>query len=231
MDAYETRKKALGLIDFADMITGAECKLRTDHAVRQAVLDEVDCVIIDEFQDTNPVQFALLWQMGGHAPRTLLVGDVKQSIMGSRALIRAYRRRWQQLANPEDYRRALGLFTLHRHKTHSRAHRRFTDCFGIGSIIFLALDERLDVGRRDQPNVMAQLADFARPEVSTATRFHRDTARRQLPEELQHLCSPQLLAQHCTARAVCAMHLEHILCQPIGDCYAFACQPTDRIRP
>ena len=82
MEAYETRKKALGLIDFADMIAGAERLLRTDPAVRQAVLDEIDCVIIDEFQDTNPVQFALLWQLGARAPRTLLVGDVKQSIMG-----------------------------------------------------------------------------------------------------------------------------------------------------
>lgn len=81
MEAYETRKKALGLIDFADMITGAERLLRTDPAVRQAVLGEIDCVIIDEFQDTNPVQFALLWQLGAHATRTLLVGDVKQSIM------------------------------------------------------------------------------------------------------------------------------------------------------
>ncbi len=46
------------------------------------MLDEIDCVIIDEFQDTNPVQFALLWHLGKHAQRTLLVGDVKQSIMG-----------------------------------------------------------------------------------------------------------------------------------------------------
>lgn len=82
MEAYEARKKALGLIDFADMITGAELLLRTDPTVRHAVLNEIDCVIIDEFQDTNPVQFALLWQLGQHAPRTLLVGDVKQSIMG-----------------------------------------------------------------------------------------------------------------------------------------------------
>ena len=82
METYEARKKALGLIDFSDMITGAERLLRTDPVVRQAVLDGIDCVIIDEFQDTNPVQFALLWHLGAHAPRTLLVGDVKQSIMG-----------------------------------------------------------------------------------------------------------------------------------------------------
>lgn len=82
MEAYEARKKALGLIDYADMIAGAERLLRTNRDVLQAVLDQIDCVIIDEFQDTNPVQFALLWQLGARAPRTLLVGDVKQSIMG-----------------------------------------------------------------------------------------------------------------------------------------------------
>ncbi|WP_273501095.1 UvrD-helicase domain-containing protein [Paracoccus sphaerophysae] len=82
MEAYEAKKRSLGLIDFADMIAGAERLLRCDPAVRQAVLGEIDCVIIDEFQDTNPVQFALLWQLAKAAPRTLLVGDVKQSIMG-----------------------------------------------------------------------------------------------------------------------------------------------------
>ena len=82
MATYEAHKKSFGLIDYADMISGAERLLRCDPAVRQAVLDEIDCVIIDEFQDTNPVQFALLWQLGRYAPRTLLVGDVKQSIMG-----------------------------------------------------------------------------------------------------------------------------------------------------
>ncbi|SFL43897.1 ATP-dependent exoDNAse (exonuclease V) beta subunit (contains helicase and exonuclease domains) [Loktanella salsilacus] len=82
MTAYEAKKRALGLIDYADMIAGAERLLRTQPGVRDAVLGEIDCVIIDEFQDTNPVQFALLWQLGARADRTLLVGDVKQSIMG-----------------------------------------------------------------------------------------------------------------------------------------------------
>lgn len=107
MDAYDARKKSLGLIDFADMITEAERLLRTEPAVRDAVLGEIDCVIIDEFQDTNPVQFALLWQLGAEAPRTLLVGDAKQSIMGfqgadarlSQALARANPDATQPLVN------------------------------------------------------------------------------------------------------------------------------------
>src|SRR5690606_37767489 len=47
-----------------------------------AVLGEIDCVVIDEFQDTNPVQFALLWRLARGAKRALIVGDTKQSIMG-----------------------------------------------------------------------------------------------------------------------------------------------------
>lgn len=82
MATYEARKQSLGLIDYADMITGAEKLLRDNPSVLDAVLAEIDCVIIDEFQDTSPVQFAFLWQMGRRAPRTLFVGDVKQSIMG-----------------------------------------------------------------------------------------------------------------------------------------------------
>ena len=79
---YEVRKRALGVIDYADMIAGCEALLRSHPDVLASVLGEVDCVIIDEFQDTNPVQFALLWQLAERAPRCLLVGDAKQSIMG-----------------------------------------------------------------------------------------------------------------------------------------------------
>lgn len=82
MQRYAARKRAFGVMDFTDMIVETEAMLRSRPDVLKAVQDEVDCVIIDEFQDTNPVQFALLWRLAEHAPRTLLVGDVKQSIMG-----------------------------------------------------------------------------------------------------------------------------------------------------
>lgn len=82
MSRYGARKRELGVIDFADMIVDAERLLRLSPEVLDALMAEVDCVIVDEFQDTNPVQFALLWRLARQAPRTLLVGDVKQSIMG-----------------------------------------------------------------------------------------------------------------------------------------------------
>lgn len=79
---YADDKRRIGAVDFADMVSGAEALVRGNPEILQAVLGEIDCVVIDEFQDTNPVQFALLWRLARHAPRSILVGDAKQSIMG-----------------------------------------------------------------------------------------------------------------------------------------------------
>ncbi len=82
MSKYAEMKREAGVIDYADMICDAERLLRTRPEILDALLSEVDCVIIDEFQDTNPVQFALLWRIAQSAKRVLIVGDTKQSIMG-----------------------------------------------------------------------------------------------------------------------------------------------------
>lgn len=82
MSIYADMKRDAGVIDYADMICDTERLLRLRPEVLAALLSEVDCVIIDEFQDTNPVQFALLWRIAQSAKRVLIVGDAKQSIMG-----------------------------------------------------------------------------------------------------------------------------------------------------
>ena len=82
LEGYAKEKRKAGVIDYADMIIEAEKLVRTRPDVLSAIMADVDCVIVDEFQDTNPVQFALLWRIAQAAPRTLLVGDTKQSIMG-----------------------------------------------------------------------------------------------------------------------------------------------------
>lgn len=82
LEAYQSAKRNSGLIDYADMIVEAEDLLRSRPEILDAMLGEIDCVVIDEFQDTNPVQFAMLWRLAHHAKRALIVGDSKQSIMG-----------------------------------------------------------------------------------------------------------------------------------------------------
>jgi ATP-dependent helicase/nuclease subunit A len=82
MTDYETRKRELGVIDFSDMVTNAARILEEKPAVLGAIMEEVDCVIVDEFQDTNPIQFTFLWALARRAKRALIVGDTKQAIMG-----------------------------------------------------------------------------------------------------------------------------------------------------
>lgn len=82
MEDYEARKRKLGVIDYSDMVTNATQLLRDNPAVLGAVMQEVDCVIVDEFQDTNPIQFTFLWTLARQAKRALIVGDTKQAIMG-----------------------------------------------------------------------------------------------------------------------------------------------------
>ena len=78
---YQERKQELGVIDFSDMVASAAKLLNENEGVLNSVLGEIDCVIVDEFQDTNPMQFAFLWSLARQGKHTLLVGDTKQAIM------------------------------------------------------------------------------------------------------------------------------------------------------
>ena len=82
MADYDIRKRRLGVIDFSDMVTNAARLIEQNPAVLSAIMGEVDCVIVDEFQDTNPIQFTFLWALARRAKYALIVGDTKQAIMG-----------------------------------------------------------------------------------------------------------------------------------------------------
>ena len=114
-------------------------------------------------------------------------------------------------------RRPLGLLTLHRHEAHRRALRRLADGLGIGSIILLALDERLHIGGWNKPHLMARLADLAAPEVRAAAGFHGHNAGGKPTKKVQHLIPPQLLAQHPATGGICPVGLKYILRQIQSD--------------
>lgn len=80
---YQTVKQEMGTLDFADQ----EHQLLglLDHPEVSAVLeDELDLLMVDEFQDTNPIQLALFLKLARFAKRVYWVGDVKQAIYGFR---------------------------------------------------------------------------------------------------------------------------------------------------
>ncbi len=79
---YAEDKREAGLVDYGDMIAMAADMLRARPEVINALVSRIDCLIVDEFQDTNPLQFALLWQLKDAGVPTVIVGDLKQAIMG-----------------------------------------------------------------------------------------------------------------------------------------------------
>ena len=79
---YAEAKREAGLVDYGDMIAMAGHLLRTRPDVRDTLRGRIDCLVVDEFQDTNPLQFDLLWQLTSSGVPTVVVGDLKQAIMG-----------------------------------------------------------------------------------------------------------------------------------------------------
>jgi len=79
---YSEAKREAGLVDYTDMIAMAQSLLSKNPKVLTTLVERIDCLVVDEFQDTNPLQFSLLWILKEAGVPTLIVGDLKQAIMG-----------------------------------------------------------------------------------------------------------------------------------------------------
>lgn len=79
---YLEEKTSRGLVDFTDMLSQAHQLMCAEPEVLSAFRERVDCLVVDEFQDTNPLQFSLLWSLTRLGVPTIVVGDLKQAIMG-----------------------------------------------------------------------------------------------------------------------------------------------------
>jgi ATP-dependent helicase/nuclease subunit A len=82
IEGYSTDKRKASLVDYTDMVAAAQMILASEAGALKALAARVDCLVIDEFQDTNPLQFSLLWLLREAGIPTLIVGDLKQAIMG-----------------------------------------------------------------------------------------------------------------------------------------------------
>ena len=88
--------RSRGILSYDDLLRDAARLLRECPAVRQRERDEIDQLLVDEFQDTNGLQCELVASLAldpeaKPGPGLFLVGDPKQSIYGWRgADLRAY---------------------------------------------------------------------------------------------------------------------------------------------
>lgn len=80
---YADRKRELGVLDFADQ-EHLLLKVLDDDNVAGVLREELDLLMVDEFQDTSPIQLALFIKLAQFAKSVYWVGDIKQAIYGFR---------------------------------------------------------------------------------------------------------------------------------------------------
>ncbi len=82
--AYEEMCERSGLVDFAELLLRAHDLWRTKPEVLAHYRQRFRAVLVDEFQDTNAIQYAWLRLLAGHENKLFMVGDDDQSIYGWR---------------------------------------------------------------------------------------------------------------------------------------------------
>ena len=80
--AYERLKRRRGVVDFDDLLVLNLRAMQTDEAFRSLVRWRFRHLFVDEAQDINPLQHALLEEWRGGRPDICLVGDPRQAIYG-----------------------------------------------------------------------------------------------------------------------------------------------------
>lgn len=83
LTAFQTLKREQGGLDFADQ-EHLLLRILDDEQVQSVLADELDLLMVDEFQDTSPIQLALFMKLARLAKRVYWVGDIKQAIYGFR---------------------------------------------------------------------------------------------------------------------------------------------------
>lgn len=80
---YEDRKRQRKYLDYDDILDVVATQLRDNLQIRGVIANRYSHILVDEFQDTNNLQWTLLDSLKDHA-KLFCVGDDAQSIFGFR---------------------------------------------------------------------------------------------------------------------------------------------------
>jgi len=81
---YQERCDRAGLVDFAELLLRAHELLRDNPALLAHYRTRFRDLLVDEFQDTNAIQYAFVRVLAGDTGRVFVVGDDDQAIYGWR---------------------------------------------------------------------------------------------------------------------------------------------------
>lgn len=81
---YEDRLRMANAVDFDDLLIVTVRLLRKSREVREKYNDRFEYILVDEYQDTNPLQLAMIKYLTEKRRNICVVGDDAQSIYGFR---------------------------------------------------------------------------------------------------------------------------------------------------
>ena len=83
-EAYDAVCRRAGLVDFAELLLRAHEVLRDNAGLLQHYRQRFAHLLVDEFQDTNAIQYAFVRLLAGESGKVFVVGDDDQAIYGWR---------------------------------------------------------------------------------------------------------------------------------------------------
>jgi DNA helicase-2/ATP-dependent DNA helicase PcrA len=99
-EEYQARCSRSGLVDFADLLERATRLLEDNAVVRRGLQERFAAILVDEFQDTNDLQYRWISLIKSPQAHIMAVGDDDQSIYAFRG------------AKPQNMQRFLRDFTV-----------------------------------------------------------------------------------------------------------------------
>jgi len=82
--AYEQACERAGVIDFAELLLRTLELIRDNESLQEHYQKRFRHILVDEFQDTNTIQYALIQLLAGRMNKVFIVGDDDQAIYGWR---------------------------------------------------------------------------------------------------------------------------------------------------
>jgi DNA helicase-2/ATP-dependent DNA helicase PcrA len=116
--AYDEQCRREGVVDFAELLLRSYELLSTHPALREHYCARFRHVLVDEFQDTNRLQYAWLKQLAGRDNSIFAVGDDDQSI---------YKFRGASAANMQDLQKDFAIERVIKLEQNYRSHGHILD--------------------------------------------------------------------------------------------------------
>src|SRR5574340_97135 len=116
--AYDEQCSREGMVDFAELLLRSYELLSRDAALRAHYQSRFRHILVDEFQDTNRLQYLWLKQLAGPDAAVFAVGDDDQSI---------YAFRGARVGNMQDFERDFGVEKVIKLEQNYRSHGNILD--------------------------------------------------------------------------------------------------------